>query len=114
MFNSQQVPVSKCVVINTYFFDNEDVLFLQVEEVNFGTSLVVQWLRVHAPNARGLASIPGQGARSHMPQLKILHAVTKTQCSQIDKYIKKTNTLNKQIKNQSACRAGIIKGNTIN
>ena len=31
-----------------------------------GTSLVVQWLRLHAPNAGRLGSIPGQGARSHM------------------------------------------------
>ena len=34
-----------------------------------GTSLVVQWLRLHAPNAGGLGSIPGQGTRSHMLQL---------------------------------------------
>ncbi|TEA33197.1 hypothetical protein DBR06_SOUSAS8010046, partial [Sousa chinensis] len=41
-----------------------------------GTSLVVQWLRLCAPNARGPGSIPGQGTRTHMPQLKILHAAT--------------------------------------
>ncbi|TEA38804.1 hypothetical protein DBR06_SOUSAS610174, partial [Sousa chinensis] len=41
-------------------------------------SLVVQWLRLHAPSAGGPASIPGQGTRSHMLQLKILHATTKT------------------------------------
>ncbi|TEA30390.1 hypothetical protein DBR06_SOUSAS17710012, partial [Sousa chinensis] len=47
-------------------------------------SLVVQWLRLHTPNAGGLGSIPGQGTgshmpqlRIHMPQLKILHAATK-------------------------------------
>ena len=41
-------------------------------ENNFrvGTSLVVQWLRLHAPNAGGPGSIPGQGTRSHMPQLR--------------------------------------------
>ncbi|TEA42709.1 hypothetical protein DBR06_SOUSAS1610227, partial [Sousa chinensis] len=27
-------------------------------------SLVVQWLRLHAPNTGGLGSIPGQGTRS--------------------------------------------------
>ena len=32
---------------------------------------VVKWLRPCAPNAWGLGSIPGQGTRSHMPQLKI-------------------------------------------
>ena len=34
----------------------------------FKTSLVVKWLSLHAPNAGGLGSIPGQGTRSHMPQ----------------------------------------------
>ena len=27
---------------------------------------VVQWLRLHTPNAGGLGSIPGQGTRHHM------------------------------------------------
>ena len=35
-----------------------------------GTSLVVQWLRLCAPNAGGLGSIPGRGTRPYMPQLK--------------------------------------------
>ena len=35
-----------------------------------GTSLVLQWLRLHAPNAGGLGSTPGQGTRSHMLQLR--------------------------------------------
>ena len=39
-----------------------------IENNNNGTSLVVQWLRLHAPNARGLGSIPGLGTRSLMPQ----------------------------------------------
>ena len=30
-------------------------------------SLVAQWLRLCAPNAGGLGSIPGQRTRSHMP-----------------------------------------------
>ena len=53
-----------------------------------GTPLVVQWLRLCAPNAGVLGSIPGQGTRSHM------HAATKSPCaatntgrSQIKKYI---------------------------
>ena len=44
-----------------------------------GTSLVVQGLRLHAPNAGDLVSIPGRGTRScivqlrvHMTQLNIL------------------------------------------
>ena len=45
-----------------------------------GTSLVAQRLRLPAPNSGGPNSIPGQGTRSHMqelrvgmPQLKLLH-----------------------------------------
>ena len=36
-----------------------------------GTSLEVQWLRISAPNAGDLGSIPDQGTRSHMPQLTV-------------------------------------------
>ena len=54
-----------------------------------GTSPVVRWLGLCAPNAGGLGSIPGQGTRSHMLQLKILHATIKTRCSQINKFKKK-------------------------
>ena len=53
---------------------------------------MVQWLRLHAPNAEGPGSIRGQGTRSHIlqlsgcvPQLKISHATAKTQRSQIKK-----------------------------
>ena len=38
--------------------------------MGIGTSLVVQQLRLHAPNAGDLTSIPGQGPRAHMPQLR--------------------------------------------
>ena len=34
------------------------------------TSLVGQWLRLHSPNAGGPGSIPDQGTRSHLPQLR--------------------------------------------
>ena len=37
----------------------------------WGTSLVVQWLRFHVPNAGGWGSILSQETRSHMPQLRI-------------------------------------------
>ena len=33
---------------------------------SLGTSPVVQWVRLHAPNAGGLGLVPGQGTRSHM------------------------------------------------
>ena len=56
-----------------------------------GTYPVAQWLGLHAPHAGAPGPIPGQGTRSHMLQLrvcitllKILHAITKTQCSQIN------------------------------
>ena len=61
-----------------------------------GTSLVVQWLRLHASTARGPGSIPGWGTGSHMPQLrvlmlqqklKILSATTETLHSQIYTHI---------------------------
>ena len=31
---------------------------------------MVQWIRLRAPNAEGLGSVPGQGTRSHMLQLR--------------------------------------------
>ena len=65
-----------------------------------GTSLVVQWLRLCSPNAGSLGSILGQGAGSHMPQLrtrmlefrshvlqwrlKLPHATAKTWYNQIN------------------------------
>ena len=48
-----------------------------------GTSLMVQWVRLHAPNAGGPGSIPGRGTRSHMhAATKSSHATTKTWHSQ--------------------------------
>ena len=45
---------------------------------NLGTSLVVQWVRLHAPNAGGPGLIPGPGTRSCMhAATKSSHAVTK-------------------------------------
>ena len=32
--------------------------------------VVVQWLRLHVPNAGGPVSIPGQGTRARMLQLR--------------------------------------------
>ena len=40
------------------------VVFLKIEKV--GTSLMVQYLRLCAPNAGGLGLITGQRTRSHM------------------------------------------------
>ena len=44
-----------------------------------GTSLVVQWLRLHAPNAGAPGVTPGEGTRSHMhAATKSSHATTKS------------------------------------
>ena len=44
----------------------------------WGTSLLVQWLRLCAPNAGDSGSIPGQGNRARVLQLKILRATCYT------------------------------------
>ena len=37
--------------------------FKTTVQSNWGTSLAVQWLRLHAPKAGGTGSIPGQGTK---------------------------------------------------
>ena len=68
-----------------------------------GTFLVVQWVRLLAPNAGDLGLIPVQETGSHMPHLRVcmpqlkrflmlklkIPQATKTCCSQINKYFKK-------------------------
>ena len=44
---------------------------LLLKAVQEGTSPVVQWLRLQAPKAGGLSSIPDQGTRFRMPQLRV-------------------------------------------
>ena len=44
---------------------------LLLKAVQEGTSLVVQRLRLQAPKAGGLSSIPDQGTRFRMPQLRV-------------------------------------------
>ena len=58
-----------------------------------GASLVVQWLRLCAPNAGGPGLIPGKETRSrmpqlrvHMPQLRSAQVATKTWCNRIKKF----------------------------
>ena len=62
------------------------LVYHNINMYTLGTSLMVQWLRFHTPNTGGTRSIPSQGTRSHTMQLKILHAATKTLCSQINKF----------------------------
>ena len=59
--------------------------------------LVIQWLRLHAPKAQDPGSIPGHGTRSHMPQLKIPCATTKTWHKQINTFFKKKEKYNIEI-----------------
>ena len=54
-------------------------LFSVTENYNTGISLVVQWLRLQGPTAGGPGSIPGQGTRPQMLQLKIPRATTETE-----------------------------------
>ena len=50
---------------------------LPIVQRGLGVSLVVQWLRLNALNAGAVDLTPGQGTKSHMPQLKILYTATK-------------------------------------
>ena len=50
---------------------------------------MVQWIRLSTPNAGAPDSIPGQGTRSPMLQLKIPHVATKTLHSQRENFVKK-------------------------
>ena len=69
--------------------DDKHELYIQLENsskiIFWGISPVVQWLRLHAASAEGPGSFPDRGTRSHMPQLKIPNAATKTWCKQIFK-----------------------------
>ena len=68
--------VTLCAGSNVYYIHPSGCGSLASEENSVsklglgGTSLMVQWLRLCAPNAGALGSIPGQGVRSHMPQLR--------------------------------------------
>ena len=66
----------------TYIYQHTFFYMQRFKKVIKGTSLVVQWLRLRAPNAGGLGSIPGQGTRSHMhAATKSSHATTKEPAS---------------------------------
>ena len=52
--------------VNWLYSNTKQKVFFLKSKVG-GTSLVVQWLRLSAPNAGGPGSNPGQGTRSHMP-----------------------------------------------
>ena len=53
-------------LLSPYFKDGE----ADLKTVRLRASLVVQWLRLHVPNARGHSPIPGKGTRFYMSQLR--------------------------------------------
>ena len=55
-----------------------DYFLMMRIKLQYGISLVAQRLRLRAPNAEGLGSIPGWGTRSHVhAATKSSHATTK-------------------------------------
>ena len=56
------------------------------KKIEMGTSLVVQWLRLHPSNPGGLGLISGQETVL-LATTKSLHATAETWHSQINKYI---------------------------
>ena len=60
-------------IFNIYILYSYIYIFIRILRLlrRTGMSLVVQWLRLHAPNSGDLGSIPGQGTRSQRSQLKI-------------------------------------------
>ena len=64
----------KCRKCSAWSWTLQFGLLLYIKNVFLGTSLVVQWLRLHAPNAGGPGSIVDQGIRSHMLQIQIQHS----------------------------------------
>ena len=57
---------------------NKERIFLKIYEIKKnkqkkeypGTSLVIQWLILQAPNAEGTGSVPGHRTRSCMPRIR--------------------------------------------
>ena len=78
----------------------ETAWFQKRQKTDGRTSLVVQWLRLQAPNAGGLGLIPGQRTRSRMPWLRLGTAKSITQS-----YKKKRKQMRNHIqKSQSRTR----------
>ena len=73
-------PISVCPnpISLLKFGSNEN----NTNEERVGTSVVVQWLGLHALHAGGPGSIPGQGTRSHILQLRVLFPILKVHMSQ--------------------------------
>ena len=66
-----------------------------------------QWLRLCAPTAAGLGSIPSQGTRSHMPGNKIPHAAIKIKNLCVTIKMWRGQIIAKDIKNSNIARAEV-------
>ena len=65
----QHLALSAPLLNRTYhFLTRSPISLFTVSVVYLGTSLVVQWLRLHTPDAGGLGSIPCRETISHMLQ----------------------------------------------
>ena len=63
------IVLSRTYEVDHFVSQNGQILDVSYHNLilgTFGTSLEVQWLRFHAPNAGGTGSIPDWG-RSHLP-----------------------------------------------
>ena len=62
-------------------------------KLKWGISLVVQWLRLHAPNTGSPGLIPGWGTKIPRATRKSIRAATKTQHSWVSKYVLKMKSV---------------------
>ena len=88
MFNvtSQELHSVTLCTITVLFCEQTQISKLMLKDRRRGLPWWCSDQGGPGPNAGGPGSIPGQGTRSHMLQLKSLHAATKTQHRQINKY----------------------------
>ena len=79
--------------------------------VRDGTSLVIQWLRLHTSKARGMDSIPGQGAKiPHASGSEDQNMKQKQYCNKFNKDFKKIfSTLKKNYIKKNADGAALKK-----
>ena len=59
---------NKLSLLISYYKNNS---ICGIKKLKSRTSLVVQWLRLCTPKAGAPGSIPAQGTRSHVPQLRV-------------------------------------------
>ena len=77
---SLNLTTSLCIVDSPEWLTSafRNIRAAKAKMISTGTSLLVQWLRLQAPNTGGLGSIPGQGTRSYIHAC--MHAETLQSC----------------------------------